>query len=182
MLLLAGAAAATSNAKAQAIPTIQRGAELAPFVQTTIVNPDWAQTNNIGFTFGVDYTRFIPSIVQPSLEFRATRATGHTVNESTYLGGIKLHTTVHNIHPYAVVLAGKGVIGFNYFYNGGIKSEDSTVFAYGGGAEFKVHRSWKVRADYVLQHWNIDAGALSPSAFSFGIGYTVPFRDRRSVR
>src|SRR5690349_86029 len=106
MLLLAGAVVATRNAKAQAVPTLQRGAELAPFVQTTVVNPDWAQTNNIGFTFGVDYTRFIPSIVQPSLEFRATHANGHTVNESTYLGGIKLQTTVHNVNPYVVVLAG----------------------------------------------------------------------------
>lgn len=168
-------------AYAQAIPTMQRGAEFAPFVQTTIVNPDWAQTRNIGFTAGFDYTRFIPSIVQPSLEFRATRANGHTVNESTYLGGIKLLTTIHNIHPYAVVLAGKGIISFNY-YNGGLKGDDSAVYAYGGGAEFYVRPAWKLRAEYTQQHWNLDPNTLTPSALGFGVAYSVPFRNRRAVR
>jgi len=177
--LLAGLSVA---ARAQAIPTMQRGAEFAPFVQTTIVNPDWAQTKNIGFTAGFDYTRFIPSIVQPSLEFRATRANGHTVNESTYLGGIKLQTTIHNIHPYAVVLAGKGIITFNYFYNGGLKGDDSAVYAYGGGAEFNVRRSWKVRAEYTQQHWNLDPNTLTPSALGFGVAYSVPFHTRHGVR
>jgi opacity protein-like surface antigen len=178
-LLVAGATIAVG---AQAIPTVQRGAEFAPFVQTTIVNPDWGQTKNIGFTAGFDYTRFIPSIVQPSLEFRATRATGRTVNESTYLGGIKLQTTIRNIHPYAVVLAGKGIIGFNYFYNGGIKGDDSLVYAYGGGAEFNVRRSWKIRAEYTQQHWDFDPNTLSPSNFGFGLAYSVPFGNRRGVR
>lgn len=178
-LLVAGA---TIAVRAQAIPTVQRGAEFAPFVQTTIVNPDWGQTKNIGFTAGFDYTRFIPAIVQPSLEFRATRATGRTVNESTYLGGIKLQTTIHNIHPYAVVLAGKGIIGFNYFYNGGIKGDDSAVYAYGGGAEFNVRRSWKARAEYTQQHWDFDPNTLSPSNFGFGVAYSVPFGNRRGVR
>ncbi|HKO19182.1 MAG TPA: outer membrane beta-barrel protein [Acidobacteriaceae bacterium] len=176
--LLAGTSMA---ARAQAIPTVQRGAEFAPFVQTTIVNPDWAQTRNIGFTAGFDYTRFIPSIVQPSLEFRATRATGHTVNESTYLGGIKLLTTIHNIHPYAVVLAGKGIISFNY-YNDGIKGDDSAVYAYGGGAEFYVRPAWKLRAEYTQQHWNLDPNTLTPSALGFGVAYSVPFRNRHAVR
>jgi opacity protein-like surface antigen len=182
ILAIALLAAAFTAAGAQAVPTVERGAEFTPFVHTTIVSPDWGQTHNLGFTAGVDYTRFIPAIVQPSLDFRFTKANGRTVNESTYLGGLKLHTTVHGLHPYAVVLAGKGIIDFNYFYKGGIKSESSTVYAFGGGADFRVHRSWKVQAEYTLQHWNVDAGALSPSTLGFGIGYAVPFRDHRGVR
>jgi hypothetical protein len=181
-LFLAGAAVATSSAGAQAIPAVERGAEFAPFVQATIVNPDWAQTRNIGFTAGFDYTRFIPAIVQPSLEFRVTRAPGHTVNETTYLGGIRVQTTIHNIHPYAVVLAGKGIITFNYFYNGGLKGDDSAVYAFGGGADFQVKQAWKVRAEYTQQHWNLDPNTLTPSALGFGVAYTVPFHNRHGVR
>lgn len=178
-MLLAGAALVSG---AQAIPTLQRGAELAPFVQTTVVNPDWGQTHNLGFTAGFDYTRFTPGIVQPSLEFRMTTANGRTVNETTYLGGFKFQTAIHGVHPYALVLGGKGIIGFNYFYNGGIKGDDSAVYAFGGGAEVNVLRSWKVRADYTTQRWNFDPNTLSPSTFGFGIGYTVPFRNHHGVR
>jgi opacity protein-like surface antigen len=179
--LLIGATGAATHANAQAIPTMQRGAELAPFVQTTILSPDWGQTHNLGFAAGFDYTHFIPTIVQPSLEFRVTHASGRTVNETTYLGGIKLQTTIHHVQPYLVVLAGKGIISFNYFYNGGIKGDDSAVYAIGGGAEFNVKRSWKVRAEYTQQHWNFDPNTLTPSTLGFGLAYSVPFHAR-SVR
>ena len=159
---------------------MERGAAFTPFVQTTILNPDWGQTNNLGFSAGIDYNHFIPGIVQPALEFRVTHASGRTVNESTYLGGVKLQTNVHGIHPYAVVLAGKGIITFNYVYNGGVKGDDSAVYAFGGGAEFNVTPVWKVRADFVQQHWNLDPNTLTPSALSFGIGYIVPFHSRRA--
>jgi opacity protein-like surface antigen len=180
-LLFGATAAAVKHAGAQAIPTMERGAEFAPFVQTTILNPDWGQTHNLGYTVGFDYTRFIPTLVQPSLEFRMTHASGRTVNQTTYLGGLKFQTTIHGVHPYGVVLAGKGIITFNYFYNGGLKGDDSAVYAYGGGAEFNVKRSWKLRAEYTQQHWNLDPNTLTPSAFGFGLAYSVPFH-RRSVR
>jgi len=180
-LLIGGVVLAATAASAQAIPTVERGAAFTPFVQTTILNPDWGQTNNLGFTAGFDYHRFIPSIVQPALEFRVTHASGRTVNESAYLGGVKLQTNIRGIHPYAVVLAGKGIITFNYVYNGGIKGDDSAVYAFGGGAELNITPLWKVRGDFVQQHWNLDPNTLTPSALSFGIAYTVPFHSR-SVR
>jgi opacity protein-like surface antigen len=181
-LLVTGAAVAIGRADAQAFPTVQRGAEFAPFAQATLVNPDWGQTHNLGFTAGFDYTRFIPALVQPSLEFRVTHANGRTVNQTTYLGGFKLQTTIHNLHPYAVVLAGKGIVTFNYFYNGGLKGDDSAVYAYGGGLEFHPATSWKVRAEYTQQHWNLDPNTLTPSAIGIGVAYTVPFHNRGGIR
>jgi len=181
VVLLMTGTIATSRARAQAIPTVERGSEFAPFAMATSLNPDWGQTNNLGFTAGFDYTHFIPGIVQPSAEFRITHAAGRTVNESTYLGGFKLQTTIRNLHPYAIVLAGKGIITFNYFYNGGLKGDDSAVYAYGGGLEFKPLRSWKVRAEYTQQHWNLDPNTLTPSALGVGIAYTVPFHNHGGI-
>ena len=60
--------ATTQIASAQAIVSAERGAEISAFGQATYISPDWGQKDNLGYTLGVDYTRFIRSIVQPSLE------------------------------------------------------------------------------------------------------------------
>lgn len=178
-LLLGAAMLVATHGNAQAQPSVDRGAELAPFVLTTSLNPDYGQTRNLGYSAGFDYTRFLPGPVQPSLEFRYTHASGRTVNETTYLGGFRLQTTVHNVHPYALLLGGRGLINFNFF-NNGYTSDDSMVYAFGGGAEFNAGHSWKVRADFVSQKWNLGSSAqtLSPNAISVGVSYRVPFGTR----
>ena len=73
-------AVATGSALGQAQITAQRGAELTPFVQTTLAFPDWGPTNNFGYMAGLDYTRILrSSIVQPGLEFRFSNANGSTL-------------------------------------------------------------------------------------------------------
>lgn len=178
LTLLAGAtAAAATHANAQALPTVQRGSELVPFAQYTIISPDWGQTHDLGYTAGLDYTRFTPTVIQPSLEFRFTHGTGRTVNETTYLGGLRLQTTIHGLHPYVVVLAGKGVVTFNY-NNNGVIGDDSVVYGIGGGLDFNVRRSWKLRTEYTQQHWNLEPNTLTPQTLSFGFAYSVPFHTR----
>ena len=173
-LSLGIAIAATGMASAQASVTAQRGAEISPFIQTTLLRPDWGQTNNIGYTVGVDYTRFIHSIVQPSLELRMTGANGKNVGEKSYLGGFKLAATVHGVHPYATLLAGTGGITFmNPVDSYG--SDTSFVYALGGGLEFSVLQQWKVRADFAQQHWDLDPQLLTPITMSVGIAYSIPF-------
>lgn len=173
-LLLWAIFAATTAAKAQALVPAQRGAEIAPFAQTTLVHPDWGQTNNLGYTVGIDYTRFIRSIVQPSLEVRMTSANGTSVNERTYAGGLKLQTTVHNIHPYAALLVGYGDITFTY--PGHVFSGDnSIIYTIGGGADFNVNSRWKLRVDVNQQHWNLDPNTLTPLTVGLGVAYTLPF-------
>jgi hypothetical protein len=179
-LLLGVLLAATQIAAAQAVVSAERGAELAPFVQTTLLSPDWGPTRNFGYTVGVDYTRFIHShsIVQPSVEFRFTSANGHTVNEHSYAGGLKLQTTIRRIHPYATLLVGKGTITFNYD-NGNYYGDSSFIYSIGGGADFNVAPQWKVRLDYTHQHWNLDPNTLTPTTLGVGIAYTLPFRTRQ---
>jgi hypothetical protein len=54
--------ASSRIAPAQALESGQRGTEIAPFAQYTLLSPDWGPTRDVGFAGGVDYTRFIRSI------------------------------------------------------------------------------------------------------------------------
>ena len=112
VILLAASLAVPAAASAQAAVTAQRGAEIAPFVQASIITPDWGPQHNIGYTVGIDYTRLISGIIQPSLELRYISANGLTVDEHSITGGFKIATSVRNIHPYATLLAGTGGILF----------------------------------------------------------------------
>ena len=176
-IVFAAASGAPTYASAQALPTVERHSEFATFAQGTMLRPDWGQTNNYGYSFGVDYTHFFSKFVQPGLELRFTRATGRTVNENTYLGGLKFQTTIHGIHPYALILAGKGIIKFNY-NNAGVSADNSFVYGLGGGAEVAVTRLLKIRADFVSQHWDLQPNTLTPAALNVGIAYTLPFHGR----
>jgi hypothetical protein len=176
-LVLGSALVVTVHGNAQALPSVDRGAELSTFVLATSINPDYGQTRNLGYSVGFDYTRFLPGLVQPSLELRYTHANGRTVNEQAILGGLRLQSTIRNVHPYFLLMAGRGVIAFNFF-NGSSSSNDAMVYAFGGGADLNVGRLWKVRADFSSQHWNLDPSTLTPSAISVGIAYRVPYGTR----
>lgn len=177
-LLLGVLLATTGIASAQALITAGRGAEFAPFAQTTLVRPDWGPSNNIGYTLGIDYTRFIRSIVQPSLEVRMTSANGTTVNERSYTGGLKLQTSIHRVHPYATVLAGYGTIHLNY-NDGTYTGDNGIVYSLGGGADFNVTSQWKLRFDFTHQQWNLGNAPLSPMTLGVGVSYSLPFHTGR---
>lgn len=178
-VLLVVLLAVTRAASAQALLTAQRSTEITPFAQATLLNPDWGPTTNFGYTFGLDYTHFIRSpFVQPSLEFRYTRANGTTVNERSYSGGFKFQTTIHGIHPYATILVGHGNIDFNY-PNNGYQGDNSLVYSFGGGAEFNVTPQWKLRLDLTSQHWSLDPLTLTPMTYAAGIAYSLPFHSGR---
>jgi opacity protein-like surface antigen len=157
--------------------TADRGAAITPFAQSTMLYPDWGPTRNYGYTAGLDYTRFIRSIVQPSLELRITTANGNTVNEHSYTGGLKLQApAIHFIHPYITVLGGKGFIDFVHPINGYI-SDSSFVYSLGGGADFTIHSQWDLRVDYTHQQWNIEPQTLTPVTVGVGIAYRIPFHS-----
>jgi len=178
-LLLGISIASTGIACAQAAVTAAREAELSPFVMTTMLRPDWGSSNNTGFIFGADYTNFRRSFLtlQPSLEVRMVDANGVNVKETSFLGGFKLETTIHGIHPYATLLGGQGYINFNHPI-GNYTGDDSFIYSLGGGVEFNVLPVWKVRADFTQQHWNLDPAVLTPMSFSVGLSYTIGLHNR----
>jgi opacity protein-like surface antigen len=129
---------------------------------------------NLGYTVGVDYTRFIRSIVQPSLEFRMTRANGDTVDERSFTGGLKLQATIHRVHPYATFLGGNGDIYFVHPINNYL-SDNSFVLSLGGGADLDVTSQLSVRVDFTHQQWTIDPQTLTPVTLGIGFAYRLPF-------
>lgn len=174
VVVLGTMVSAAAVASAQASVAAQRGAEIAPFVQTTLLSPDWGQDRNLGYTAGVDYTRYLRSVVQPSLEVRFANASGAEVGEWSFTGGARIGTTVRGIHPYITLLAGNGKITFAHPAPG-YPSDTSFVYSIGAGAEFSVRQSWKLRADFVQQTWNLDPLQLTPVALSIGVSYRIPF-------
>jgi len=166
---------APAAASAQAIVAAQRGAELAPFVQAVVVDPDWGQPRDTGYTAGVDFTHFGRSLIQPSLEARYTSATGTQVNESSFTGGLKLGTTVHGVRPYMTLLAGYGDITFVH-PRGNYLGDNSTIYSFGGGVDIPVRPSLRVRIDFTEQSWNLDPDGLTPMTLGVGFSYSLPFR------
>ena len=171
-LLLAGFAITSSAAHGQAKITAGRGNAFTPFAQMTLVGPDWGPTENLGYTFGLDYTHFIRSRVQPSLEARATAANGSTVNEHSYLGGFQVQLPFHGIYPYATLLGGYGGIHYNYD-NGGYTGDHSLIYSLGGGADVPLARALRLRLDFTRQTWNIAPQTLNPITLSAGLAYSL---------
>lgn len=158
--------------------TAQRGAEITPFVRTALLHPDYGGTSNLGYTLGVDYTRSVRSIVQPSLEVRMTYANGDTVGERTYIGGLKLQTTIRGIRPHFTLLGGEGQITITHPINSYV-ADNTFVYSVGGGAAFTIHSQLDLRLDFTSQQWNIDSLTLSPTTFGVGVAYRVPFHKGR---
>jgi len=179
LFLIGTLTAAARIAPAQALVTAQRGAEIAPFAQATLLSPDWGPTSNFGYTVGVDYSRFIRSIVQPSIELRMTNAGGSTVGEKTYLGGLKLQTSIHRVRPYVVVLGGQGYITFTHPSSPSYTGDNSFVLSIAGGARFPVTSQLDLTADYSWQKWNLDPQTLNPTTLGVGVAYRIPFHTGR---
>ena len=170
--------ASSQIAPAQAMEAAQRGGEIAPFALTTLLSPDWGPTTNVGYTVGVDYTHFIRSIVQPSLELRMTSANGSTVGERSYIGGLKLQTTIHGIHPYFTLLGGEGRITFTNPTNSYV-GDNTFIYSLGAGAIIPIHSQLDLRLDFTHQQWNINPQTLTPVTLNVGIGYRLPFHNGR---
>jgi Outer membrane protein beta-barrel domain len=179
VLILGAFFASTQTAPAQALEAGQRGAEIAPFAQYTILSPDWGPDRDLGYTVGIDYTRFIRSIVQPSLEVRMTSANGPTVDEKSYSGGLKLQTRIHGVRPYATVLGGVGSITFNQ-PRGNYLGDNAVIYSAGGGALFRAGQHIDLRIDYTYQFWNLDPQTLTPVTLGIGVAYRIPFHNGRS--
>ena len=172
-ILLGVSLSAAGLAGAQAFNTARRDAEITPFFEGAMLRPDYGQPNNTGYTVGADYTRFIRSIVQPSLEFRMSSAGGQVVGERSLLAGVKLEASIFGVHPYGTYLVGDGAIRFTHPI-GDYYKDNSFVRSIGGGAEFKVYSHLMLRVDFAQQHWNLPP-VLTPMTFGVGLAYNIPF-------
>lgn len=117
-------------ALAQATPTATKTADVSVFAGFLSASPDYGPYRNTGGSLGLNFTRYFHLPVAPSLELRANLADGDTVNERTYLFGLRAQAEVlRRFHPYADLLVGPGNIHFN-FPNGGYTGDNSLVYSY----------------------------------------------------
>jgi hypothetical protein len=175
---------------AQATPTASRQTELSAFGTFTFVNPDRAiiypqnSNSNYGATFGFDYTRYASPWFTPSLEIRTKFATGTSVNESTYGGGLRVEHRFGSFYPYGDSLMSYGKITFNHPDRTGpgppYTHDDAFVTSFGLGCDIDITERWTARVDYQFEHWNVSYNEMfDPRALSFGVLYRIPFGYRK---
>jgi hypothetical protein len=95
------------------------------------------------------------------------------LRQDTAEGG-PIYTLRHyrNFHPYGKFLAGIGSIDFNHMAPG--YSHDSrSVYASGGGVEYRAYQDLWVRGDWEYQFWTdfFHHHALNPYGFTVGAVY-----------
>jgi hypothetical protein len=173
-------------AGAQAIPTAGRNLTLTGWGAATGAWTGVAGGHNLGVTAGLDIG-FRPIFgLRPEGEIRGTYPvdSGTIVGEKNALGGLKLGADLFALHLYGDFLAGRGEMtyqrgGFpvgNLLYT----KSSSTIYSFGGGAEYAVTSHFGILADYQFQRWKTPvtaSGSAQPRALSLGITYHL-FVDR----
>jgi opacity protein-like surface antigen len=148
---------------------------------------DWSG-NLLGPTLWVDVSPpRVPRVLQGigiELEGRDLNY-GRTGDESklrqdTALGGaIYRWNHFHNFRPDAKFLVGFGNQDFNNEANPYYTHDTRTVYAFGGGLEYRIEGNIWIREDYEYQFWTnfFNHHALNPEGFTVGVVYD--FRNGR---
>jgi opacity protein-like surface antigen len=166
---------------AQGLPTASKEAAISFFGTYSRVSTDRSSQKDNGFTVGFAYTRYLHWLLTPSLEVRCKIATGGTVSEKTFGGGIRVEHRFKNFYPYANFFGSYGKITFanpitsvpgpRYYY------DDSTVYSTGAGLDYDITSNWAARVDYQFEHWHTGLrNTFTPQIFSIGILYRIPFK------
>jgi opacity protein-like surface antigen len=170
--------------EAQSRPTASKEAAISFFGTYSRVSTDRESEKDNGFTVGFAYTRYLHWLLTPSLEVRSKIATGGTVSEKTFGGGIRVEHRFKNFYPYANFFGSYGKITFTnpitsvpgprYYY------DDSTVYSTGAGLDYDITSNWAARVDYQFEHWHTGLkNTFTPQIFSIGILYRIPFKPYR---
>ena len=171
----------SKSLEAQGRPTASKEAAISFFGAYSRVSTDRSSQKDNGFTVGFAYTRYLHWLLTPSLEVRSKIATGSTVSERTFGGGIRVEHRFKNFYPYANFFGSYGKITFanpvtsvpgpRYYY------DDSTVYSTGAGLDYDITPTWAARFDYQFEHWHTGLKTtFTPQIFSIGILYRIPFK------
>jgi len=171
----------SKSLEAQGLPTASKEAAISFFGTYSRVSTDRSSQKDNGFTVGFAYTRYLHWLLTPSLEVRCKIATGGTVSEKTFGGGLRVEHRFKNFYPYANFFGSYGKITFanpitsvpgpRYYY------DDSTVYSTGAGLDYDITSNWAARVDYQFEHWHTGfRNTFTPQIFSIGILYRIPFK------
>jgi hypothetical protein len=171
----------SKSLEAQGRPTASKEAAISLFGTYSRVSTDRSSQKDNGFMVGAAYTRYLHWLLTPSLEVRCKIATGGTVSEKTFGGGIRVEHRFKNFYPYADFFGSYGKITFanpitsvpgpRFYY------DDSTVYSAGAGLDYDITPNWAARVDYQFEHWHTGfKNTFTPQIFSIGILYRIPFK------
>ena len=176
------------HGRGQALSTASRSMDIAAFGGYSAEETDYAKSRDQGGAFGVDITRFFHLPVVPSLEARANIEHGKIIDETTYLGGVRIEVPVRRLHPYGDFLIGAGTLHFKFAPTPGYTGDRSKVYSYGGGIDIDLVHNFQLKIDAQYQSWNLGPNAfvtppganftLTPAVGIVGVEYHIPFRAR----
>jgi hypothetical protein len=162
---------------AQALPTAERAGDIDVFGGFTRNWPDYGRSWGDGGFVGGDYLLHKFRFGQPGIEFRYSKVTGSTTNESFVGGGVESHYRIGRLAPYAALLYGVGGISVP-----SVKYSDSgNTLLLGGGADYPITHGFSARAEYMYGFMHIsgssaapDSGLnLTPSFINLGVVYSI---------
>jgi hypothetical protein len=173
-------------AHAQATPAYVQPWELSAFGGVTGTYTGLSGGKNLGITAGVDLRAYTFRRYMFSGELRGTYPidAGTIDSQKNALGGLKVGRDFGRIHPYADILAGRGLI--DYQGTGYINpsqtliytSSPSTVISPGAGVDLDLEDQLALKLDAQFQHWDTPvtaSGSLYAKALTAGIVYRFDF-------
>jgi hypothetical protein len=146
---------------------------VAVFGEFSRVYTDYGQDGD-GYTFGGDYT-FNKRLFSPSIEARFTHGGDAAVNQSDFMGGVKIEKGFRRFHPYLDGLVGYGTIHFGDIT--GYTHDNSITYDLGLGLDYQATRQFALKLDAQQQYWKLGTGTseLEPYNLSVGVLYRLPF-------
>ena len=88
--------------------------------------------------------------------------------EKTYQVGARYHLNYRRFKPYAKFMYGRGVYNFQH----DVANLAYNMFAYGGGTDIRVSRSFNTRLDFEYQDWlGFPPHGLNPMVGTVGVAY-----------
>ncbi len=163
-----------SSLRAQAVYTATRGIRIQAGAGGLYLRNDYTDQPNYGVTAwgDVDFLRLyrFQAGVEGEVHFGGIISPSD-IGENTYMVGPRLNYRRNKLNVYGKIMVGRGTIS-NQLFN---TSSSFNVFAYGGGAEYKITRKINLRpVDVELQKWpDFEPHTLSPLAVSFGVSYII---------
>ena len=201
MMSILGAAATSPPARAQALVTASKVAEITAFGGYTYTEPDYGPNSVKGFTLGSDFTIFRSWFVDPSLEVRFNHATGRPINftgevitERAILVGPRAQKDYGRFHPYIDFLVGVGHIAYNPppTFSPNDHGDSGVSLTYGIGTDIDLVHNFSLKLDFQQQNWNLGKNlpfqpdgsnyTLTPRNLTVGVTYHVPFAGLRKQR
>ena len=189
-LLLAAFFLVTASSMSSQVASATKGgatSQLAVGGGGTYFDVDWGRTRMVGYTVWADWR---PPMLPHSLKGLNIEFEGRDVHwnpgdkperfrETTGGGGLMYEwRQFKRFRPYAKGLMSLGSISFGHNLEPlgirGYSHDTRTVYAPGGGIEYRVAGGLWARADYEYQFWpGLLGGTLDPQGFTFGAMYDL---------